>query len=154
MIICNFCILGLTYRWTWFARQYIYRNILDEFFPFCHKLIKEKLNRFRAVLRSSVSVERGEERTHNRAPSILHSITWWEQCLNFQEKELNCHCLPIEKGKTPFEVKYTPLNLEGYTPISSKSGHMSLLWRFSSKRGLELFSYWSTTKMVCGLIWK
>ena len=24
----------------------------------------------------------------------------------------------IEKGKTPFEVKYTPLNLEGYSPIT------------------------------------
>ena len=40
--------------------------------------------------------------------------------------------LTIEKVKTPFEVKYTSLNLEGYTPISSKSGHISFLWRFSS----------------------
>ena len=40
--------------------------------------------------------------------------------------------LGIEKGKTPFEVKYTTLNLEGYTPISSKSGHISFLWRFSN----------------------
>ena len=38
----------------------------------------------------------------------------------------------IEKRKTPFAVKYSPLNLEGYSPISSKSGHMSFLWRFSS----------------------
>ena len=44
----------------------------------------------------------------------------------------------IEKVKPPFEVKYTSLNLEGYTPISSKLGHMSFLWRFSSLRGLVL----------------
>ena len=34
------------------------------------------------------------------------------------------------EGETPFAVKCTPLNLDGYTPISSKSGHMSFLWRF------------------------
>ena len=42
-----------------------------------------------------------------------------------------CSSSQIEKGKTSFPVKYTPLNLEVYTPISSKSGHMSFLWRFS-----------------------
>ena len=122
MMLCNFCILGLTYRWTWFARQYIYRNILDEFFPFCHKLIKEKLNRFRAVLRSSVSVERGEERTHNRAPSILHSINWWEQCLNFQEKELNCHCLPISH--------WIPLILSILLQVGSRAARLWSVVRF------------------------
>ena len=42
----------------------------------------------------------------------------------------------IEKGKSPWPAKYYPLELEGHYPnISSKSGHMPNLWRFSSQRG-------------------
>ena len=42
----------------------------------------------------------------------------------------------IEKGKSLWPAKYYPLELEGHYPnISSKSGHMPNLWRFSSQRG-------------------
>ena len=45
----------------------------------------------------------------------------------------------IEKGKSPWPAKYYPLELEGHYPnISSKSGHMPNLWRFSSQRGFQL----------------
>ena len=64
----------------------------------------------------------------------------WEGIQNLEKfcgrRQKGAHS--IEKWKNPFEVKYTSLNLEGYTPISSKLGHMSFLWRFSSLRGLVL----------------
>ena len=121
MIICNFCILGLTYRWTWFARQYIYRNILDEFFPFCHKLIKEKFGRFRACGLVVVGFREARRGTDSQ-PRILHSINWWEQCLNFQEKELNCHCLPISH--------WIPLILSILLQVGSRAARLWSVVRF------------------------